>query len=75
MAFYRGHIEFSDGRSFDDFWIHRDDALDYYEDSPYYANCIRAELFECKPDADNVKYEDTCIYEYDANGKYYYNIA
>lgn len=75
MTFYKGHIEFSDGRSFDDYYVNKDDALSQYESAPHFTNCIRAEVFEYKPDADNAMYEATCIYEYDANGKYYYDVA
>ncbi len=75
MTFYKGCIKFDDGREFEDLWVNKDDALGYYSWSPNYPGCVRAELFEMNPDANNFKYEGKCIYEYDVNGKYYYDIA
>lgn len=73
---YKGVIEFSDGRKFEDLYVNKDDALSYYERSPYFDKCIRAELFEMTPDDNNCKYEiKECLFEYDVNGCYYYKIA
>lgn len=75
MTFYKGHIEFSDGREFDDYYVNKEEAISYYERSPHYKNCIRAELFEMIPDESNCKYEEgNCLFEFDVNGNYYYDI-
>ena len=75
MTFYRGYMEFSDGRTYDDLWVNEDDAMNYYESAPYFEGCIRAELFEMRPDESNLMYErGRCLYEYDVNGRYYYNV-
>lgn len=74
MSIYRGIIEFADGRKFDDIWVNKEDAMSYFEQSPYYDGCIRAELFEMVP-GEGVHYENkVCLYEYDVNGHYYYDV-
>ena len=74
MSIYRGIIEFQDGRKFDDIWVNKDDAMSYFEMAPYFDGCIRAELFEMVPGG--VHYEiKACLFEYDMNGHYYYNIG
>lgn len=74
MKFYKGTIEFIDGRKFEDFWVDKDDALSYYDRSPNYDKCSRAELFEMIPDENNFKFvQGKCLYEYDMNGNYYYS--
>ena len=72
MEFYLGRIWFNDGREFTDYYVNEEDARSYYERSPDYVGCIRAELFRMAPDEDNFKFEEECIFEYDVNGDYYY---
>ena len=74
MSIYRGVIEFADGRKHDDIWVNKEDAMSYFERSPYFDGCIRAELFEMAP-GEGVHYENkVCLYEYDVSGHYYYDV-
>ena len=75
MTFHEGHIEFSDGRKLTNKWVNKDDAINYYEYAPYYKDCVRAECFEYTTDEANFGFIETCIYEYDIDGKYFYNVA
>ena len=71
MPVLKGHLIFSDGREYIDLWSDKEAALSYYERSPYYEGCIRAELLELH--SDGTKYDlFNCLYEYDVNGNYYY---
>lgn len=75
MSIYKGTIEFTDGRKFEDIWVNKEDAMSYYENVSK-DNCVRAELFEMQPNENNLTYENvSCLYEFDVNGKYYYNVA
>ena len=48
MSIYKGIIEFTDGRKFEDIWVNKEDAMSYYENVSK-DNCVRAELFEMQP--------------------------
>ena len=78
MKIYKGRLVLNDTNKtiFDDIWINKSDALAYYERVADNANTLRAELFECAPDANNLMYEaKECLFEYDINGHYYYNVG
>ena len=49
--------------------------MSYYENVSK-DNCVRAELFEMQPNENNLTYENvSCLYEFDVNGKYYYDVT
>ena len=73
MSIYRGIIKFADGKKFDDIWVDKDTAMSYFEHSPSYDGCLRAELFEMAPNGGTLYENKACLYEYDANGHYYYD--
>ncbi len=76
MRFYKTKLWFSDGRYYEDLWVNKDDAYSYISNAEKYKGCIRAEMLVFEPDEDDFKYEVTnCLYEYDVDGKYYYDVA
>lgn len=63
MNIYKGYLLFEDGREYTDLWSDKEAALSYYERSPEYEGCIRAELLELY--AGDIKYDlFICLYEY-----------
>lgn len=77
MKIYKGIISFADGREFEDLYITKEDALSYYGRANLFDGCLRAVVFEMVASDEGVtRFEEgNCIYEFDANGKYYYNVA
>ena len=50
MSIYKTVLEFSDGRTLEDLWPEKTDALSYIENAPAYDGCTRAELWEWYPE-------------------------
>ena len=72
MSIYKTILEFSDGRTLEDFWPEKTDALSYIENAPAYDGCIRAELWEWHPEGVTFK-PYKCIYEYAMDKNYLFN--
>lgn len=70
--FYKGTLTFTDGREFVDYWKTEESALSYYEGISK-DNVQRIDCMEMTTTEDTETYTASkCIYEYDAEGKYYY---
>ena len=73
---YRSHIEFTDGRTFDDIWKDEESMMGYMERVPYFDKVKRAEAYIMVCNENDVIYSvDKYLYEYDIDGHYYYNVA
>lgn len=72
MNIYKSIMEFTDGRTITDLWSDKEGAVCYIENSPNFEGIVRSELFEYVSDGLMYKPEN-CLFEYDANGNYYYN--